>query len=377
MRILHVVDSLSREAGGTPVACVRIAGAQAETGASVTIAAGAPQDLDLHDGVRCRTWSDHREAERLIRAATAEADLVHLHGVWDPSLWAASSASIRRNIPFLFTPQGMLDPWSLSQKAVKKRACLSIFLRRRLNLAAAVHALQDEEAASLRAAGLRIPIWVAPNGVTSPTDADRKTARSLGPPEASRGERYLLFMGRLHIKKGIDLLLEAYARWLELPEHQFNGWKAPRLLLAGPDDGYGPAARATIQRLGLAERAVIIGNLSGSEKDRALLHAEAFILPSRQEGFSLAVLESLSWGCPVLLSDECRFPEVESLKIGLVRSTDAQGTFSLLAGIETLTADPGLRKRCRQVAADQYGWNVVAESLLERYRNVLKRDCRG
>ncbi len=336
-RVLHVLQTLDQASGGVAAVGSRLAAEQRRAGWDVRVLAAR------------RTAPDVRPR---LAAAVRAADCLHLHGVWDAIVYRAARAAQRGGRPYVMTPHGMLDPWSLAQKPRKKRLALALGYRKVLDRAAALIALHADEAAAFRSLGLRAPVAVVPNAVALPADepdpaAFRRTVPGLG------DRPYVLFLGRLHHKKGLDHLAEAFAQTARVaPE--------ARLVVAGPDEGARRDFEAAVAAAGLSERVHLVGTLLGAAKWGALAGASCFCLPSRQEGFSVAVLEALACRTPVVISPECHFPEVESAGAGYVVPRDPAAIALALA---KLIADKNLRTSLgaagRRLVEARYTWDEV------------------
>ena len=306
-------------------------------------------------GSVARRWADW----------VAYQDVVHLHGVWEPLLVLVGRLAVATSTPYVVTPHGMLDPWSLGQKRWKKRLALAVAHRRLLNGAAAIHYLNADERRLAGPVGLIAPTVVVPNGLAVPDplpDPCRFRATHLALVDAP----YVLFLSRLHPKKGLDVLADAFSR---LAARRSD----VRLVVAGPEGGAGPGFAAQVRRLGLADRVLVVGPLYGADKWSALGGAAAFCLPSRQEGFSLAILEGMGAGVPVVVSEGCHFPEVAEAGAGRVVSLDPAAVADALDGV---LADPQAAAKMgaagRRLVADWYAWPAVATRLVQVYRECLR-----
>ena len=351
-RLLHVLQSLDPASGGVAAACSRLAAGQGQAGHGVLVYARRGRHGPASEAMSCMGT---------LAEAVAEADCVHLHGVWDAILFRAALAARRAGVPYVITPHGMLDPWSLAQKGLKKRIALALGYRRMLDQAAALVALHGDEAASFRSLGLRAPVAVVPNGVSlaevdaSPSEEFRRGVPGLGDAP------FVLFLGRLHHKKGLDYLADAFAH---------GSARAPwaHLVVAGPDEGARGDFERRVSGLGLAGRVHLVGPLFGRSKWAAYSGAACFCLPSRQEGFSVAVLEALASRLPVVLSPACHFPEVEPAGAGLVVPLDPVSIGEALARI---VGDQALRERMgragRLLVEDRYTWGRVVGLMAEVY----------
>jgi len=182
-----------------------------------------------------------------------------------------------------------------------------------------------------------------------------------------RDRPYILFMSRLHYKKGLDYLADAFAEFAEAD-------RDTQLVVAGPEEGAGEAFRQQVQALGVADRVHVIGPIQGEEKRGALVDAACFCLPSRQEGFSVAITEAIGHGVPVVVTEGCHFPEVQSEGAGLVLPLDAKEIGRALIRV---MSDPGLRQQMsekgRALAVQSYTWPKIADQTLPIYESFLNR----
>src|SRR5205814_85539 len=209
-------------------------------------------------------------------------NILHLHGLWDPVLKTAAAVSRKENIPYTLTPHGMLDPWSMQQRRLKKQIALLLGYRKMLDQAAFLHVLNEDEKNLLAIPNLHQRRIVIPNGIFLEEIDPIPAANSFHNSHPQLNHKpYILFLSRIHYKKGLDYLADAFAICAaKNPELQ--------LVVAGPDDGAQSDFQSRIARLNLTSRTHLVGALYGREKVQALAGASVFCLPSRQEGFSMA-----------------------------------------------------------------------------------------
>jgi glycosyltransferase involved in cell wall biosynthesis len=321
-----------------------------------------------------------RRGRAAVRRLLPTLDFLHLHGVWEPLLKAAAQEAHAAGVPYCFVPSGMLDPWSLSQRRWKKKLALALGYRRALDRAAFLHALNEDEARLIEPLGLRPPCAIIPNGIF-PQELEPRPMpgafRAAHPQLA--GRRYIVFVSRLHHKKGLDLLAEAFGRIAEqLPDVD--------LVVVGPDDGARGPFESAIAGAGLAGRVLLPGPLYGRDKFAALAEAACFCLPSRQEGFSVAILEALAMGIPVVITHACHFPEVERAGAGVLTSLESPDIAAgLLRVLTDTTGAAEMGRRGRELVASRYTWPAVAGICLEAYgrhaaparRNSLRQSEAG
>jgi glycosyltransferase involved in cell wall biosynthesis len=261
----------------------------------------------------------------------------------------------------------MLDPWSLAQKRWKKRLALALGFRKMLDRAAMFHVLNEDEGHLMRPLRLRPPVTVLPNGVS----VDPRRIPLAGSFRARHPEvgdsPYVLFLSRLHPKKGLDYLIGAFAEIARKDSRV-------RLVIAGPDGGALGSTQRAVRAAGLIERTHFVGPLYDTDKWAALVDATCFCLPSRQEGFSVAILEALACGLPVIISENCHFPEVAAAGAGLVVPLDAGKVAAALAAV---LADAGIRERMgragRELVESRYTWPRIAADSILMYHRLLQR----
>ncbi len=387
MRILHVISSLSPRAGGPPVIAASLAAAQAQLGHNVQLLSYAhAQAFRPHDpeplGDEIPGWSRVKHTrlpeptlwERLFatgarRAVSSMADqpqVIHLHSVWESILPVTAAWCRRRRVPYVVLVNGMLHPWSMAQSSLKKRVALMVRYRRMLDGASAIHVGNAAEREVVAAMGLRAPTVDMANGIW-PQKFEPPSAPGLfrrQHPELGEAP-FILFLSRLHHKKGPDLLLESF-RLL----HQ----RMPdvRLVIAGNDAGAMGQIERGVASFGLRKHTLLPGPLFGEIKRAALAEAACFCLPSRQEGFPVAVLEAMAAGLAVVVSRECNMPELESHNAGLVLPL-APPAFA--DALQQVLGDHALRRRlgesARSLVLSEYSWNRIAQQSIELYARLV------
>ena len=387
MRVIHVIQWLDPARGGPPIVATSLAAAQAHLGEWIGIVSYnvngrsepdpipsgyVPHSELIHLSQLPRPGSIERltagRAGRHLNGLITKGDVLHLHGVWDPLVRGAADVAKRRGIPYVITPHGMLDPWSLQQRKWKKKLALLVTYRRMLNGAAFLQALNADEARLIKPLKLTCPVKIVPNGVFMDELEPLPPAGSFYrefPQLESRP--YILFMSRLHYKKGLDLLADAFAsiatRFGEL-----------QLVVAGPDDGAEGDFERRVAAHGLSHRVHLTGPIYGPRKLAALRDCTLFCLPSRQEGFSMAITEALGCGAPVVITETCHFPEVAEAGAGEVVKTDSA---AVAGSMGRLLEDEPMRRRMgdagRELVKSRFTWPKIAGRTMEAYQQEVKR----
>ena len=305
-----------------------------------------------------------------MRPLVEAADVVHFHSVWCGISTLGTALARRLGKPYTFILNGQLDPWSMTQSRAKKRLAMLAGVRSTLRGAAALQLGNIDEAVGIAPLGLEGPIArIIPNGVfleeidpLPPRGAFRaRHAAFLGDAP------FVLFLSRIHYKKGLDYLGDAFVRIaVDFPD--------VKLVVVGPEEGAGPAFLDAMQRAGLADRVLMPGPLYGRAKFEALVDAAAFCLPSRQEGFSIAILEALACGVPVVVSENCHFPEIREANAGFSVPLDAGAVADALRQV---LLDPvrarAMGEAARRLVAERYTWQIVARQTIELYEEMSAR----
>ncbi|MEX0921648.1 MAG: glycosyltransferase [Rhodovibrionaceae bacterium] len=382
MRILHVIGNLSRAGGGPSRAVLDMAIALAERGHEVSIQATdsggetLPLQPALDAGVEIarfpvkppRAWQYSPELARALETAIPRAEVVHLHGLYFHHDLTTGKLCHRTGVPYVLRPYGTLDPWIRRRARWKKLPMELWFQNRVLREAAALHYTAAEEAERARPFAQGAPEAVVPLGLDPREFA---TAPELGAFRAAHPEigerRILLFLSRIHEKKGLDLLIPAFARALQRHDDL-------QLVIAGPDDGAEGAARRLAASHGIAERVSFPGLLGGEEKLAALADCALFVLTSYQENFGLSVAEALAMRRPVLISDRVNiWRELQQDGCAFVVPCAVDAIATALS--EALSDDARLRKMGeagRRCLEGRFHRERMAEGLEALYRSVLE-----
>jgi poly(glycerol-phosphate) alpha-glucosyltransferase len=270
----------------------------------------------------------------------------------------------------------MLEPWALQNSGRKKQLAAWLFENRNLRSASCLHALCAAEAANFREYGLGNPVAVIPNGV------DLEEFSAVPPYEAIetehphlKGKKRMLFLSRIHPKKGLPHLLTAWKRLAR----EFGDWT---LLIAGNDQlGHEQEMRSLAIDLGLGNAVIFMGPLYGDAKKRAVAGSDAFVLPSFSEGFSMAVLEAAASGLPVVLTPQCNFPELATAGGAILVQPEVPSCENGLR--QMLSLSDAQRERMglcgRELIQESYTWPDIAARMAAVYAWLLGRgpmpDC--
>lgn len=298
-----------------------------------------------------------------MRREIQKADVIHNHSVWMLPNSYSSRIGLKQDKPVVITAHGALEPWALQNSDWKKKLVGRWFQFKDLQTASCIHVNSKSELGGIRQMGLDQTAAIIPNGVNlfefenlPPAD---QFAKEFSLP---KDKRYILFMGRLHKKKGLDLLVQAWAKLAS----RFADW---HLVVAGPDDGLLPECKDIVAAAGSHSHVTFTGNLQGVQKQQALSACSMFVLPSHSEGFSMAVIEAMACRLPVLLTPGCNFPEAAQHGAAVQVEASITGTIDGLE--ELLTKSPAelqdMGNRGRDLVESGYTWDIVARKTLDLY----------
>lgn len=378
-RILHVIRGLTNSSGTTHIVGP-LAEAQTKLGHSVSIrfVDKPPFPSTIPDPNLVDTKSfpvtmlrGHPGVSipfaRAIEAEIRSFDIVHVHAVWNfPSFYAMRAAD-RAGVPFMVAPQGSLEPWALAAGSPIRRAYAAGVEGPLIRRATHMQALTANEAQQFRQFGYKGPISIISNGVSEDwlTLERGSLARDFGLPS---GARTLLFLSRVHPKKGLDILLRAFS---VISPQAPDAW----LIVAGSDAGSGYLAemKRLSGELNIEQRCRFVGEVSGQQKRRTLGGADIFALISHSEGVPIAVLEALAAGLPVIITSGCNLAEVAEIGAGLVIPPTTEAAVSALKAFLIDADDLAARgSAARRLAAERFTWPLVARKTVEAYATMIE-----
>jgi glycosyltransferase involved in cell wall biosynthesis len=388
LRILHVTPYYEPAlvyggpARSVPLLCKSLVRVGADVTVLTTDSNGATRlDLELErshhrDGVDVRYFRSH-EPRAWFRspslAAACEAlvphyDIVHLTGLWTHPVWAAGISSRRHGKPYVISPRGMLMPWAFGYRSWKKLPYFYCVERRQLHRCAGLHCTTIVEKEALAPFGLESYGFVVPNAIELAEFDHLPPRGQLRERLAIPGDAFLvLFLGRLHPVKGIDLTLSAFAAI----KHTHP---TAHLVLAGPDEaGYVDALRQWTREHGVSDRVHLPGELRGVERLSAYADADIFILLSESENFGMGVAEAMACSLPVIVSNEVGIsPWVKEFSAGYAVERRLN---VVREALELCMSNPGARQMMgvagRQLVHSQFSPEAVGHSMLDMYTTLI------
>jgi glycosyltransferase involved in cell wall biosynthesis len=386
MRILHVIANLAPRYGGPYKVCNEMAAAMASRGHQVKILTtnqdgpgelNVPLDIAIdRNGVQLRFfpiqtprfWGFSRPLGKALHQTIPQMDIVHIHSMYLYHDMMAAQYCRQFRIPYLIRPHGTLDPYIYKRRRFRKWLMEWLFQNKAIRGASAIHFTSEEEKILASPHTFNSPGIVVPLGIhTEQYQATPPgTLLSTRYPE-TKDKKIILFFGRVNFKKGLDILAKAFA----LVAH-----KRPdvHLVIAGPDnEGYGTQVKEWLREAGILEKTTFTGLLEGTDKLRVLKESALFVLPSYSENFGISVIEAMSAGVPVIISDKVNiWREIEEAGAGLVGPCDSSRFAEMI--LKLLQNPPlalQMSEKAKDLVKERFEWDRVAVMLERAYESIL------
>lgn len=380
MRILHLCSSINPVSGGPAVVLSSLTPIQAANGHQVSVVTAdnpervrdvverlKEQGVTVFPGgpTKPPLYRSTAAITEIKRQLTQGVDIVHGHGLWQWTVHFGASAARKAGTPTILRPCGMLDPWCLNESKWKKRAFLALKARKDLNRAKAIHFTTLTEQQLVKPLGLKPPGYVIPNGIDWAEFAELPAYGRFRNAHDIGDRPLVVYLSRLHHKKGLDLLLPAFAAHCP---------KDAVLALVGPatSPAYLQSLKDDAKRLNIADRVLYPGMLRGQARIEALVDADVFTLPSYQENFGVVVVEAAACGTAVHISDQVNIHgDLTEAGAGIVTPTEEQAIGKALARLlEDRDHANQLGALGRAWARDRFAWPNIAGKIDEMYNDA-------
>lgn len=405
LRIGFLADSLSRNGGGLQEVQLALAKQLLAAGHDLSIF-GIHDDFFEADLIRWQpivpfaAKSMHlfnlSYSPALMKAALkSNAEIMHLHTLWKYSSKIVYRWSKRKSSPYVVTPHGMLEPWAKKNSGLKKKIAGLLYENRMLRGTACLHVFTEKELQDIRSIGLTCPIAIIPNGIDLETIAKKRQERMDLPRT-----RLMLYLGRLHPKKGLSMLLKAWSKIVALNDN--GGYKDKldpavkgtwKLVIAGWDqNGHESELKKLCDELGLSRADVsaedfVTGhrNVSGMPqvifvgpafceiKSRLYSMVDSFVLPSLSEGLPMTILEAWANCLPVLMTESCNLLDGLRADAALITAATEGGIASALEKFVNLSPErlEEMGQNGRVLVERKYQWRTITEELVKVYSWIL------
>lgn len=294
MRILTFLTNIDQSKGGPSRSVPMFVRGMALEGIDVTLMVIKSDDMNLHalDNTSAKVHllpARYKRSELDHFVKEGKFDLIHGQCIWEPLFHHMRVIADKYHIPFILTPRGTLEPWSLQQSKWKKKIARWLYQDYDLRRCACIYATAEMEAQHIRELGFKNPICIIPNGIETegyPCRTDKSIVK-----------KQILFLSRIHPKKGIEVLIDAFSRL----HNDFPGWSV--VVVGNGEDDYRQRLKKRVKELGLEGCISILNSVFGNAKMQLYQESSIFCLPSYSENFGMVIAEALSCGVPAITTN--------------------------------------------------------------------------
>jgi len=383
MKILHITPSLSDAWGGPTRVIKGLTESLHKKGVKSTILTttghrvGFGSYSDLQSDIRTfptqplsLLWTGYsRNLKKALSEEIRSHDVVHIHELWHFPHFAAYLSAQRENKPYCISIHGHLSPWALNHKNIRKRIYMNLFQNKTIESASVLHAVTQEEINHIEDLGITNETRLIPNGLSTSTHYESVSASDfINAYPRLRGKPILLFLGRIHPVKGLDLLSEAFTEIVQTNPNV-------HLVIAGPDEnGYKKRITDILKRNQTLKNCIFTGMLSDLDKTSALKASNILVLPSYSEVMGISTLEGMEAGLPVVITEGCQFPEIGKAGAGLVVPHKAEDLRNaILYLLDNPNTAQQMGKIGKQLISERYNWDNISDLYIQLYTDIISR----
>lgn len=358
MKVIHFIAGIDKKEGGT-AEYMRLLGSELKNHIEIIVATGISSNPIAIKGVKIKFFRTNvlrwffMLKEFQIFLLTEKPDIVHINGIWSPQNWGFQKKAQELGIKVILTPHGMLEPWIMAQNPWKKKLGLFLYQKKAIQRAECIHATAQMESDNIRALGFKNPIYIIPNGIDISDVKEIKT---------HYGTRKMVFLSRIHPKKGIELLLEA---WRNI---NTGGWS---LEIAGNgDENYIANLKQSAHDISNVH---FVGPKYGDFKWKFLQSADVMILSTYSENFGIVVAEALAVGIPVITTQGTPWEDLEIYQCGWWIELSVTNLEGIIAKVTHKSVDElkSMGIQGRNLIREKYEIKAITNKIIELYQKVL------
>lgn len=368
MNICIITSTIDKSYGGPARSVPILAKGLAQNGVNTTLLTQESANMNTHlldeSNVKLVTVPRRKfnvDVKNII--INGNFDVLHLQNLWDPFIHKMAKLARKLNIPYIMTPRGMLEPWSLQQKKWKKKIALAIYQKEDLRKAACILATSHMEAIHIRDLGIKAPIAVIPNGI----DVSEYSCRALSDRDSVK--KQIVFLSRIHQKKGIELLIQAWERIYE----KYPEWN---IVIAGNgDESYIRSLGELIKSKPIEKSMKIVPPVFGNDKMRLYYESSIFVLPTYSENFGMVIAEAMSCGVPAITTNGTPWQELNELGIGWCIDLSVDNLTKALSDAIALGTDAlfDMGQNASLHITDNYQYTQVAKKNISVYEWIINQ----
>lgn len=357
MKVIHYIASIDKSGGGT-TEYMRLLSKALKDDTALSIATGISQDPITIEGVSVKFFdSNMKRWFSLIKEFHTflkyeKPDIVHINGIWSPQNWGFQKAAQQLGIKVIVSPHGMLEPWILARNPFKKQIALFLYQKKAIQRSVCLHATAQMEAENIQALGFKNPIYTIPNGIYLNDVKGNKEYY---------GTKKMIFLSRIHPKKGIEILLEAWRH------SDTIGWT---LEIAGNGDA--AYIETLIQSSQDLKNVHFVGAIYEEAKWDFLRSADVMVLPTHSENFGIVVAEALAVGVPVITTTGTPWQDLETYNCGWWIDLSVLNLQNTLLQVFNTPSDKleEMGNSGKNLIKDKYDIKAIGKKMVELYNTI-------
>lgn len=358
MKIIHFIAGIDKTEGGT-TEYMRLLSSELKNHTELIIATRISAHPININGVNIKFFKINvfrwfaMTKEFAVFLEKEKPSLVHINGIWSPQNWGFQKEAQKLGIKVIVSPHGMLEPWIMAHNPLKKKMALFLYQKRAIQGAVCLHATAQMEAKNIKALGFTKPICIIPNGI------DLTDVKEI---KKEYGTKKMVFLSRIHPKKGIEILLEAWRN------SSTNGWV---LEIAGNgDENYIFNLNQSAQDL---QNVHFVGAKYGEAKWNFLRSADVMVLPTHSENFGIVVAEALAVGVPVITTQGTPWEDLEIHQCGWWINLSVSNLEKIIANVTATSPDilKAMGNQGRKLVSEKYEIKAVTTKIIDLYQQVL------
>lgn len=358
MKVIHFIAGIDKTGGGTSE-YMRLLSSELKNHIELIIATGSSPNPVEMKGVRIKFFDTNvlrwflMMKEFSIFLKKEKPNLVHINGIWSPQNWGFQKAAQKLGIKVIVSPHGMLEPWIMANNPFKKKIALFLYQNKAIKRSLFLHATAQMEAENIQELGYINPICIIPNGI------DLSDVKEI---KVHYGTRKMVFLSRIHPKKGIELLIEAWRNC------NTNGW-----LLEIAGNGDADYIANLIQVAQDLNNVHFVGPIYGEAKWKFLKSADVMILPTHSENFGIVVAEALAVGVPVITTHGTPWEDLEIHQCGWwinlsVSNLESTIENAMKCPVEVLQT---MGRNGRKLVAERYEMKTITIKIMDLYQKII------
>ena len=358
MKVIHFVASIDRRDGGT-AEYTRLLSTELKNHIEIVVATGITPNPIKITGVKIRFFKTHfirwfhmlKDFNEFL--SIEKPDIVHINGIWSPQNWGFQKVAQELGIKVILSPHGMLEPWIMSHNQWKKKLGLFLYQKNAVKKADYIHATAQMEKDNIIKIGFKNPIFIIPNGI------DIREVKKI---KQNYGVKKMVFLSRIHPKKGIEMLLDSWSN------SNTDEWT---LEIAGNgDEQY---IEKLILRAKDLKNVAFVGAKYGESKWNFLRSADVMILPTHSENFGIVIAESLAVGVPVITTRGTPWEDIETHNCGWWINLSITNLEICIKEVITASANDlrNMGIKGIKLVSEKYEIKVVTTKMLELYQKVI------